>query len=225
VEHNLVKIHKYTLEEIEEAIKNQLVDTHSNYKYMMDFVFPLLRQRRLCQTYPGIVGRIYATVQEAIILGLAKLLDTTRKPLIIHFKKLLIAAQRIPPEQIKNKSQWDKYLTESKTFLSELPGLMREIAFLRNKSVAHLIPALPNPHEIKTWKYWRTILERMENIFNLYQGAVRDTHTTQFWTVNLRFEPKSFLEWCRLDDFAQHKEWDLERKRRRINQRKASTID
>jgi hypothetical protein len=204
---DLMKIHQYTLKEMEEAIYKQLVNTHSDYKYMTDFVFPLLRQKRLCQFYTGIVGRIYATVQDAIILGLSKLLDTTRRPLVIHFKKFIDTAQKISPRQIRHNSQWVKFLNEANSFLKELPSLKRKLDPHRNKFRAHLIPALPDSQERTTWNYWVSVLERMENIYNLFQGAVKDTNTSPFWAVNLRSEPASFLKWCRLDDFGKHKDF------------------
>jgi len=179
---------------------------------MTDFVFPLVRQERLFRVYPAIVGRIYATVQDAVILGLSRLLDTTRNSLTIHFKKFIDTAQKIPLTQIKYQSQWDEFLNKSNSFLGELPSLKLKLNPLRNKSLVHLSPALPDPQEITSWDYWSGVLERMENVYSLYQMIVRDAQTTPFWSVNLRDEPKSFLEWCRLDDFEKHRNLERERK-------------
>jgi len=79
----------YTLEEMEELIFYQLVDTHSRYKYMTDFVFPLINQKTLRKIYPGILSRLQANSEDAVIIGLAKLIDNSNDPRLVTLRNLL----------------------------------------------------------------------------------------------------------------------------------------
>lgn len=208
-----MKNHQYSLEEIEEIIFNELSNTHCNYKYMVDVIFPLLNQNAIRKVYPAILIRMQTTAQQAIIIGLSKLLDTSRDQKIIHLKKFINSARKVPLNMILRKDQWDDFLEKSEEFLKEIPSLKHNLDPLRNRFYAHLMPIIPDPPEKTTWEFWRKILERMENIFNLYQGAVKDKNTSQFWTTNLDYEPQNFLKWCRLDDFKQHREEELKKRK------------
>lgn len=203
---------KYSFEQIEAAIYNELVDTHSRYKFLVEIVFPLLNQNSLRNAYPGILTRLEANSCDGVIIGISKLIDTSNKSKLIHFKRFIKTAEEIPTEKVKNQAQWQEFLKESTSFLKDLEQLNRNLSPLRNKFRVHISPAIPDALEITTWEYWRKVLERMENIFNLYQGAIKDASTAQFWTVNFDYEPKAFLEWCRLDDFEKHRKLELERR-------------
>lgn len=201
---------QYSFEQIEIAIYNELVDTHSRYKFLVEIVFPLLNQNLLRKAYPGILTRLEANSCDGVIIGISKLIDNSNKSKLIHFKRFIKIAEKIPTEKVKNQSQWQEFLKESALFLKDIEQLNRNLSPLRNKFRVHISPAVPDALEITTWEYWRKVLERMENIFNLYQGAIKDASTVQFWTVNFDYEPKAFLEWCRLDDFEKHRKQEIE---------------
>lgn len=211
-----MKAHQYALDEIETVVSNELTNTHCNYKYMTEVVFPLLSQNALRKVYPSILTSMKETAEQAIIMGLAKLLDISNDQNVIHFKKFISATKSLSNMKDKNKKQWQEFRKESESFLIEIPGLKRKIDPLRNKFRAHLMPVIPPPPERTTWEFWRKVLERMENIFNLYQGATKDTYTSQFWTTNLDYEPKNFLRWCRLDNFEQHRKEELEKRKNKL---------
>lgn len=213
---------QYSLEQIEEVIYNQLVDTHSRYKFLVEIVFPLLNQNALRKAYPGILTRLEANSWDGVIIGISKLIDTSNKSGLIHFKRFMKTVEKISIDKVKNQSQWQVFLKESALFLKDLGYLNRNLNPLRNKFRVHLSPAIPDAPETTTLEYWRKVLERMENIFNLYQSAIKDASTAQFWTVNFDYEPKDFLEWCRLDDFEKHRKQKLETRRLQRIQRNTS---
>ena len=205
---------QYSLEQIEEAIYNGLVDTHSRYKLLVEIVFPLLNQNLLRNAYPGILTRLEANSCDGVIIGISKLIDNSNKSNLIHFKRFIKTAEQIHAEKIINQARWQEFLQESTSFLKDLEQLNRNLSPLRNKFRVHISPAIPDAPEITTWEYWRKVLERMENSFNIYQTAIKDASTAQFWTVNFDHEPKAFLEWCRLDDFEKYRNQELERRRK-----------
>jgi len=205
----------YSRKEIEGHILTALVDTHSRYKFMVTVVFPLWNQQPFLNVYPSVARALLTSLSDGVIIGISKLLDNANDRYLIHFKRFLHEAFLIPLEEVKNKSQWADFEKKGKAFLKELPDLKHKLDPLRNSFRAHISPKKPVPIEEAptTWEWLRGVLERMEELYNLYTGSLYDSSHGQFYTANLDTEPEMFLKWARLDHFEKHRRRSLSARR------------
>lgn len=202
----------YTFEEIKTAVYHQLIDCHCNYKYLTEVIWPMLRQEKLRQSFPAILWRMKNTASCTLVLGISKLIDQTKGRHLIHFKKFLIRARHTSPDKLKRPDEFDAFLSKAHEFVDDLPELNRLMSPLRNRYYAHLAPAKPEGPDTNTWGYWKSQLDRMTDIYHQYEKAANDTEIAHFCTIEMLNEPKAFLKWCRLDDFAGHRRLAHERR-------------
>lgn len=204
--------------EITETVRNDVIRATSDYGLIKEMFFPLMNQPKLLDHYPWLVPRLYLAVTGEIIMTLSRLFETKkdhRKASLIMF---LGGVRQLPIDDGDRLCGRKRaYVDRIPAFLVEIGSVEEKLIWYRNAYLAHNDLTKVDRVDIK-WAEVPSFIEKAQAILKGYFSAFEEADQ-RFEVVNLGWEPKQFLEWCRLDEYAVHHAAHVERCREELRRR------
>lgn len=200
-------------------IKLELDYAEKRVRLMERFLIPVWQQPKLMDEFKMTISMLAKDLSDGLASSAWSLLSDVEEPVTIHFKMFIQMADQTPEKQILDQPKWNLFLTDSESFLYDLPKLTHIAKTMFEKK---LVVFKPDQYQLPL-NYIEKIsksIGKMREILSLYESAVsepipRDTSVV-ITEDPFKEEIDHFIEWCRLD----HYEKQLEREKRTLKRKK-----
>lgn len=187
-------------EEIRDTITQDVIRVATDYALVQRLLVPMVRQPKLLEHYPSLIVQLYSGVTRNVILALCRLFDDVNDMRQATLKTFLRQLKgRSPSEDERIQA----YRRRIDGWLLRLAEIKRRLDGYRNTVLVHsdlTKIADDKPIEFKEIEEFITVAQE---IVKQYYSAYEKVDQ-RLLVVNVEWEPKQFLEWCRLDDYAEH---------------------
>ncbi len=209
-----------SFEQVKTTVLNEVIRATSDYALIKMFFFSLLNQPMLMEHYPALVEQLYLAVTGNIVMALSRLFEAReddRKASLITFLNHVGQLPRPEGEPTRTTTRQNEYWENIKAFMKDIETVEKCLVWYRNAYLAHNDLTKAGRVDIK-WEDVATFIEVAQNIVKKYYLAFEETDQ-RFEIANLGWEPRLFLEWCRLDNYAKHRQDEMEARKREFRRR------
>lgn len=218
VERKKVVHRKPSFAEITETVRDDVIRATSDYGLIKEMFFTLMNQQKLRDHYPWLVPRLYLAVTGEIIMTLSRLFETKRDHRKASLVMFLDGVERLPVDDADRlRERKRRYRDQIPAFQAEIESVEEKLVWYRNAYLAHNDLTKVDRVDIK-WVELHSFIEKSQAILKGYFSAFEEADQ-RFEVVNLGWEPKQFLEWCRLDKYAEHHAAHVEKRRQELRRR------
>jgi hypothetical protein len=201
-------------DDLKAALRGEVIDATSTYRLLTKLVFPMYEQQKLHDHYPFILSSLYASLSRNVVMTVCRLFDPANDQRHASLSTLLrrVSAHHASDDPAPHLVERRKaYVEAIPAGLKAIEDRWPPLAQHRSAYLAHRDLTKTKLPEVLFTDIWAAI-EQAQEILSRYFSAYEDAGQ-MFEYTNVEHEPKDFLEWCRLDDYATHFARHLEERR------------
>jgi len=203
-------------------VRNDVIRAASDYQLIKEIFFSVMNQPKLLEHYPWLVPRLYLAVTGEIIMTLCRLFETKRDPRKASLVMFLNGVRQLSIDDDDRLGERKRaYLRRTSALLAEIESVEKKLVGHRNAYLAHNDLTKVGRVDIIKWNEVHSFIEKAQAILKGYFSAFQESDQ-KFEVVNLGWEPQQFLQWCRLDKYAEH--WAAHLAKRREERKAVGTI-
>jgi len=193
-------------EQVKEAVQSDVILAASDYELIKRVLWPLMNQRRLLEHYPWLVPELYKAVTGNIVMALCRLFDSRRDARNATLATFLCHVQERPSLGVKPylKEKQEKYIVGIPELVKKIKRIEKRLTLFRSAYLAHsdLTKRGRADAELQ-WQEIESFIGEARGIVRGYCSAFEGADQ-RFEIVNVEWETRNFLQWCRLDDYSKH---------------------
>jgi len=190
------------LEKVRDAVTHDVIRVTSDYALVQRLLLPMVRQPKLLEHYPSLVVQFYSAVTGNVILTLCRLFDDSNEMAQATLKTFLRHLKGRPPGK-GDEERVKQFRRDIDGWLKRIGEIKKRLDGYRNTVLVHNDLTKVGGDKPIEFKEVEEFIALAQEILGRYYSA-HERVSQRFLVVNVEWEPKQFLEWCRLDDYAEH---------------------
>ena len=207
--------------EIRDAITQDVIRVTSDYALVQRLLVPMVKQPKLLEHYPSLVVQLHSAVTRNVILALCRLFDDASDMVQATLKTFLRHLKDRPPSE---DDRVRRYRKDIDAWLRQVVQIKERLDGFRNTALVHNDLTKIEGDKPIEFKEVEEFTALAQEILKRYYSAYEKVDQ-RFLVVNVEWEPKAFLEWCRLDDYTEHHRRAIEAKKEEFCQKHGGGVD